>query len=126
MQIAYDFADRGDPEDAELWRGYCDAMFGARMLTWSRGLRERLGLGEEATDEELAESIDASFEVVQLIHGQEWDRLRDSRGARARILELVERRHTRSGHGLCAAGGRSMLSTAPWSTDGQDSLATQR
>jgi hypothetical protein len=50
-----------------------------------------LGLGEEATDEELVEDQEGAAEVVLLIEGREWDELRDVPGGRARVLEGVER-----------------------------------
>jgi hypothetical protein len=37
-----------------LWQEHSKAMMGARQLTWSRGLRERLGLCPERPDETLA------------------------------------------------------------------------
>jgi hypothetical protein len=57
MQIACDFAGRRNARDAELWRDDCGAMFRAKMLTCSVGLLDRLGLGEEARDEQLLEGL---------------------------------------------------------------------
>jgi len=108
MQIAYDFAERRDERDAELWRDYCDAMFGAKMLTWSRGLRKRLGLGEEATDEELVEEQEAAAEVVLLIEGREWDELRDVPGGRARVLEAAEREPAKGSSGAGPPSGEQV------------------
>lgn len=59
MGILADFLEGGDLEDAELFGHYARAMKGAKQLTWSRGLRELLGLGLEQTDEELAEADEA-------------------------------------------------------------------
>lgn len=39
-----------------LWAVYADAFKGQRQLVWSVGLRKALGLGEEKTDQELAEA----------------------------------------------------------------------
>lgn len=91
MQVAYDLADRQDPRDIELWRDYCDAMFRAKMLTWSTDLRGRLGLGEEATDEELIEEREPTRGGRTADQSREWDALRDVLGGRARLLEQVER-----------------------------------
>nr|MCH9730976.1 hypothetical protein [Actinomycetes bacterium] len=52
-QIAQRAAD-GDEDCKRLWREHTFAMKGARQLTWSRGLRDRLGLEPERPDEEVA------------------------------------------------------------------------
>jgi len=44
----------GDMDDLELWNEYELAMKGRRALTFSRGLRDLLGIGKEATDEQIA------------------------------------------------------------------------
>jgi hypothetical protein len=44
----------GDKKAAPLFRQYAEAFKGKRQLVWSPGLRDLLGLGIEATDEELA------------------------------------------------------------------------
>jgi hypothetical protein len=45
-----------DPQALVLFREYVQAFKGRRQLTWTPGLRARLGLGVEQTDEEIAES----------------------------------------------------------------------
>jgi hypothetical protein len=47
-------AANGEAWAVALWREHSEAMLGARQLTWSRGLRKRLGLMPERPDEELA------------------------------------------------------------------------
>lgn len=46
----------GDMDDLDLWHEYEEGTRGKRALTWSRGLRDTLGIGAEATDEEIADS----------------------------------------------------------------------
>lgn len=46
----------GDMDDLELWTEYEKALKGKRALTYSRGLRDLVGLGTEATDEEIADA----------------------------------------------------------------------
>lgn len=46
----------GDADDLDLWNEYELALRGKRALTFSRGLRDRLGIGAEATDEQIAEA----------------------------------------------------------------------
>lgn len=45
----------GDADDLDLWNEYEQATRGKRALTFSRGLRDLLGVGVEATDEQIAD-----------------------------------------------------------------------
>jgi hypothetical protein len=54
--ILRDVVETGDADDMDLWTEYEQGMRGKRALTHSRGLRALLGMGEEATDEAIAES----------------------------------------------------------------------
>jgi hypothetical protein len=49
-------AATGDAEAAELFREHARAFKGRRQLVWSRGLREKLGLDRDQTDQELVEA----------------------------------------------------------------------
>lgn len=51
---------------AERWREWVSSMRGAKQLTWSRGLRELAGLGDETADEIIAEreALDGDPRVV--------------------------------------------------------------
>jgi hypothetical protein len=49
------YKDQNDLQAGKLFREYAGAMKGKRQLVWSRGTRDLFGLGEEATDQELAE-----------------------------------------------------------------------
>jgi hypothetical protein len=103
-QIAADFRAWGDDDDLQLWRRYCDAMRGARFVEWSRGrmnLRAASGLGDERTDEQVAEGSAGAEAHVADIPAEVWDARRDDvtwqlavlRAAelrdRARLVELV-------------------------------------
>jgi hypothetical protein len=46
----------GDADSLDLWHAWEAASKGKKALTYSRGLRERFGLLQEATDEEIAEA----------------------------------------------------------------------
>lgn len=54
VEILREFVDTGDVTMLRLWGEYELATFGQRSLVWSRGLRDRLGVGQEQSDEELA------------------------------------------------------------------------
>lgn len=79
-QIAADAAV-GDARARALWAEHSVAMFGARQLTWSRGLRQKLGLLPERSDVELAESraVEEDERSIGDIDSVVWD-------ARARVL----------------------------------------
>jgi hypothetical protein len=47
---------RGDADDLELWNEYEKTTKGKRAITWSRGLRDLLGVGAERTDEDIADA----------------------------------------------------------------------
>lgn len=63
-----------DADDARLWAEWEAASHGRRQQVWSRGLRDRLGLDDMATDEELAASEVEGEELV-FIDAADWDRL---------------------------------------------------
>jgi hypothetical protein len=52
---------------------FFDVMKGRHSLDWSPGLRNRLGLGERKTDEELAQE-DEGGELVEFVDGRVWNR----------------------------------------------------
>lgn len=55
-EVLAELRDWGLADDLELWEEWEKASKGKRALTWSRGLRARVGLDVEATDEEIAET----------------------------------------------------------------------
>jgi len=54
--ILTEFAGTGDLAMKALWLEYEEATFGKRWLRWSPGLKRRLGITDDKTDEELAAS----------------------------------------------------------------------
>lgn len=67
-----------------LWAEYYEGTKGRRCITWSRGLKDRFGIGE-ATDEEIIEDTEAA-PVRYLADGRAYDALRRSD---AELLALV-------------------------------------
>lgn len=82
-------ASQGDDYDGWLWRDYCRGIRGARMLTWSRGLKEFAGL-VEATDQDVAEQEPEGAETVAVLPSHVWDALRYRRHAACLVLESAE------------------------------------
>lgn len=67
---------------SQLWRGYCEAMRGARQLTWSRRLKARFGI-QDRTDLEVAQeeepACDDQSVVVGTIPAETWKTIRARR-----------------------------------------------
>ena len=68
MQIAADFAARGDDRDAALLAEFAAATKGARQLTWSPKLKKRYDVDTPERDED-----NTPPRVVALIAGGWWD-----------------------------------------------------
>ena len=84
MHIVEDYALYRHPEDALLWLEHCEAMEGARFLTWSQGLRlEEVSI--EDTDEK-AVGLRPLF-AFPIDH---WKLVRHVRGAQTAILKAIE------------------------------------
>jgi hypothetical protein len=111
MEIAYDFATEGRGRDSALWTDFCESMYGAKMLTWSKDLRKRLGMPAELSDEELSEEAE-THEILALIAGRDWDRLRDTPGVRTALLEAAERGGLRGLIALASRLGSDLLARA--------------
>jgi len=80
----------GDCSLGSLWQEYYWVFRGRRMLVWSRGLREALGLGVDVSDEELAEADgDVASVVLASLTREQW-RVILANDARAEVLEAAE------------------------------------
>lgn len=80
MQILRSVVELGDADDLDLWHEFETASKGRRAMTWSHGLRDRLGLNEERTDEEIAaEEIGSANDTVIVLPPDSWRRLRNAR-----------------------------------------------
>jgi hypothetical protein len=91
LKIASDFLSAGDEADLTLWQAYAAGMRGARMLTWSRGVRAAAGLDEvEKTDEEIVEGKTGDETIVAVIAGTDWNAARDLPNATLRLLWAAE------------------------------------
>jgi hypothetical protein len=63
----------GDAEALRVWQEYETASHGRRQLTWSNGLRDELGIGQELTDEDIATAeVGTSSDDVAFITGAGW------------------------------------------------------
>lgn len=91
LQIAQSVASGNSADDEQLWVAYCAGMRGAKMLTWSKGLRAAVDLDVEKSDEELvAGEEQQEAEVVAVLTGSAWDSVRGRRGIPCAILEAAE------------------------------------
>jgi hypothetical protein len=73
--VLLDGVAEGDAESIARWIEYADAMKGVQSLSWSKGLRSRLGLDVELTDEEIAAQDDEVGVVVGVVFGERWNAL---------------------------------------------------
>lgn len=89
LQILESFAETGDVADLEIWQAYVSGMKGARMLTWSRGLRVESGV-DDRTDQDIVDGEAAAEIHVVTIRGEAWDELRNVPGMTVRLLEVAE------------------------------------
>lgn len=87
--------DDDDPEyspeyASKLFRVYSKCMSGARQLYWSNGLRSKLALANEETDQQLAENIsDDNSVYLASISFQQWKAVRKAK-AEAHLLTAAE------------------------------------
>lgn len=92
FEVAADYVRYGDDKDLAIWRAYADGMFGAKMLTWTRGLRAACGLEPEKTDEEVVRGEDGVEIPIATIPGALWRAIRDLPGVKLQILKAAEHR----------------------------------
>ena len=84
--LAMLFRETGDQEMGDRFVQFAAAFHGRRHLVWSRGLRDSLGLGVEASDVELAEAAGEVEQTVYELSERELQRL----VASCRLGELLE------------------------------------
>jgi hypothetical protein len=86
------FVETGDCADLDRWHEWEAASKGRRAMTWARGLRARLALGQEQTDEELAEDeATPDAQSVALFAPKLWREVCNHRGLPAKLLDAAER-----------------------------------
>lgn len=116
----FDFLRMG-AEDAEgpwrgLWREYAEVYKGRQQLRWSKGLRERLGVVSQGTDEQIAESVGERWTWARELSSDDWALVRRHR-ARGVLLQVAEQAG-RSGVDLYLRelGNLTKSASAPCST----------
>lgn len=87
MQLLADYLD-GDQRAGLLWLQYAVVLKGQRQLVWTPGLRERLKLGQEKTDEELAVEQEEIAVVLSSLSVGAW-RVVIANDARGELLEIA-------------------------------------
>jgi hypothetical protein len=80
----------GDDRAGVLWVEYYWAFKGKLQLVWTRGFRDDLGLGQEKTDEELAELQEENAVILAEIGQTTWKAVL-ANDARAEVLEVAEK-----------------------------------
>ncbi len=86
--------EQGEDWAGGLFQEYSDATKGLSSLRWSRGLRDKLEMGVEMTDEELAEAEESEHSVLIItLTREDYKRLSYSgrRGVLGELLMVAER-----------------------------------
>lgn len=78
----------GNEAAGGLWIEYAEAFKGKRQLVWSDGLRARLGLDEEKTDEELATEQREEAVILARLDKQQWTQVLKN-DIRAEVLQAA-------------------------------------
>jgi hypothetical protein len=66
------FNNSEDKQAAALFREFATVFKGKRQLSWSRGLRERLCVGDDLSDEQLSELTEEGAELLGSLSIQQW------------------------------------------------------
>ena len=88
------WADNRDASALVRFKLFYEAFKGERQLVWSKKVRELLRLGEELTDEQLAQEQTEAASVVAQLEPEDWCMLRKV-GMKLDLLELAETRPER-------------------------------
>ena len=88
------WADNRDARALVRFKLFYEAFKGERQLVWSKKVRELLRLGEELTDEQLAQEQTEAASVVAQLEPEDWCMLRNL-GMKLDLLELAETRPER-------------------------------
>lgn len=92
----------GDADALDLWHAWERASKGKRALTWTRGLRARVGLDVEASDEEIA-ATEVGTEVDTGFVIEDWGPVRARPELGARLLGVIgPRGDWAAGRAFCA------------------------
>lgn len=87
MQLLAEFAN-GNKKSGHRWREYALAFKGKRQLVWSRGLRARLGIGNDASDAEVVAREDETAVLLACLSLAQW-RVVLGNDARGEVLEVA-------------------------------------
>jgi len=84
-----DFAETGDCDFADWFKEYASAFKGKHQLSWSKGLRADLGIGEEKSDQDLVTELREKAVLLGMLSPSEWALVLKTE-ARAHVLEAAE------------------------------------
>ncbi len=109
------FVDTGEVRWLRLWLEHERATFGTNAIVWSRGLRARLGLDVEISDEDAAKSEGVDVEVLlrAVIGSPRWSRFVKA-GTTGLLLARIEE--------AAAAGQRSWSMEDEWSMSSEEKM----
>jgi hypothetical protein len=105
--------------ERRLWLEFEAASTGMRQISWARGFRKSLGLGEASTDEELASESSETYEALIHVDNKDAALLGTMGRVTSRMLRLIENRDLLGACSVLAEHGVSF-----WLTDAGAQLIT--
>lgn len=82
-------ADKSDKQAAALFKEFAETFKGKRQLSWSRGLKARLGI-DDVSDEELSERLEEQAVLLGLLNVDQWRDVLIT-DSRATVLEIASK-----------------------------------
>ena len=70
-----DLYGAGDKKAGEKFKEFAECFKGKRQLVWSDGLKKKLGLTEEKTDQEIVDEVESSSEIFALVPVRTWNKI---------------------------------------------------
>lgn len=97
-RIAEHFKATGDADALDRWHEYERVSKGRRQVTWSRGLRDLLGIGQDLSDEAVAAEEIGTVDLLRL-DKHAWSMVLAQSWPTSRLLDVLDRKGLA---GLCA------------------------
>lgn len=98
--VLRDFYTTGDLADLDLWHHWERGSKGMRALTWSRGLRDRLGLDAERDDDQVAAEVVGTAEDTGFLV-TDWSPVAANPRLGAELLSVVQQQGWGAGRLFC-------------------------
>jgi hypothetical protein len=78
-------------KERRLWHDFENGSRGMRQITWARGFRQKIGMVDARTDEEVAADDELEFQALLVISSRDAPRIGAMGRVASRVLSLTER-----------------------------------